>query len=111
MGREIKQNGDAVKPDAVEEELPRAQSLAKMRESISSLAKEMDDVDASSSSDDESDEARLNELNETSAKAHERREKIKQTIHGVQSGEEDWKAKYGSLRASMRKSISLVSLL
>ena len=108
MGREVRQNGDTTKPDTVEEELSRAQSLAKMRESISSLAKDMDDVDLSSSSDDESDEAKLKELNETSVKARETREKLKQTIHGVQSGEEDWKAKYGSLRASMRKSISLV---
>jgi len=109
MGREVQQNGDATKPDTVEQELSRAQSLANMRESISSLAKEMDDVDPSSSSDDESDEARLKELNEASAKARGTREKLKQTIHAVQLGEEDWKAKYGSLRASMRKSISLVS--
>jgi hypothetical protein len=46
----------------------RSHSL-KMRESISSLAREMDDADLSSSSDDESDEARFKELNETSAKA------------------------------------------
>ena len=111
MGREVQQNGDAAKPDTVDEELTRAQSLANMRESISSLAREMDDVDASSSSDDESDEARIKELNEASANARNTREKLKQTIHAVQSGDEDWKAKYGSLRASMRKSISLVSLL
>jgi serine/arginine repetitive matrix protein 2 len=111
MGREVQQNGDTIKPDTVEEELSRAQSLAKMRESISSLARDMDDVDLSSSSDDESDEAKLKELNEASTKARETREKLKQTIHAVQSGEEDWKAKYGSLRASMRKSISLVSFL
>ena len=111
MGREVQQNGDTTKPDTVEEELTRAQSLAKMRESISSLASEMDEADLSSSSDDESDEARLKELNETSAKARDTREKLKQTLHAVQSGDEDWKAKYGSLRASMRKSISLVRFL
>ena len=111
MGREVQRNGDAIKPDTVEEELSRAQSLAKMRESISSLAKEMNDADLSSSSDDESDEARLKKLEEASAKARGAREKLNQTIHAVQSGEEDWKAKYGSLRASMRKSISLVSFL
>jgi len=111
MGREVQQNGDAMKPDTVGEELSRAQSLAKMSESISSLAKEMDGIDLSSSSDDESDEARLKDLNEVSAKARDTREKLKQTLHAVQSGEEDWKAKYGSLRASMRKSISLVSFL
>ena len=108
MGREVRQDGDTAKPNTVGGELERAQSLANMRESISSLAREMDDVDLSSSSDDESDEARLKELNETSAKARDTREKLKQTLHAVQSGEEDWKAKYGSLRASMRKSISLV---
>lgn len=111
MGREVQRNGDAIEPDTAGEELSGAQSLAKMRESISSLAREMDDVDVSSSSDDESDEVRLNELNEASAKARETREKLKQTINAVQSGEEDLKAKYGSLRASMRKSIPLVSLL
>jgi len=111
MGREVQQNGGAMKPDTVGEELSRAQSLAKMSESISSLAREMDGVDLSSSSDDESDEARLKELNEVSAKARDTREKLKQTLHAVNPGEEDWKAKYGSLRASMRKSISLVSFL
>ena len=111
MGREVQQNGDATKPGPVKEELSRAPSLAEMRESISSLAREMDDIDLSSSSDDESDEARLKELNEASAKARDKREKLNQTIHAVQSGEEDLKAKYGSLRASMRKSISLVSFL
>jgi len=80
-----------------------------MRESISSLARDMDDADLSSSSDDESDEARLRELNETTAEAQGVREKLKQALHSVQSGDEDWKAKYGSLRASMRKSISLPS--
>jgi len=109
MGREVQQNGAATKPDTVEEELTRAQSFTKMRESISSLARDMDDIDLSSSSDDESDEARLRELNETTAKARDTREKLKQALHAVQSGDEDWKAKYGSLRASMRKSISLVS--
>ena len=109
MGREVQQNGDAVKLNTVEGELSRAESLTKMRESVSSLAREMDDIDMSSSSDDESEEARFKELNEASAKACETREKLKQTINAVQSGEEDWKAKYGSLRASMRKSISLVS--
>ena len=108
MGREVQQNGDATKPNTVEGVSTGAQPLAKMRESISSLAREMNEVDLSSSSDDESDEARFKELNETSAKALDRREKLKQTLHAVQSGEEDWKAKYGSLRASMRKSISLV---
>lgn len=111
MGREVQRNGDAIKPDTVEEELSRAQSLAKMRESISSLAKEMDDADLSSSSNDESDEAKLKKLDEASANARGAREKLNQTIHAVQSGEEDWKAKYGSLRASMRKSISLVGFL
>lgn len=111
MGREVQQNGDAAKPHAVEEGLSKAQSLTSMRESISSLAREMDDIELSSSPDSESDEARLKELNETSVKARETREKLKQTIHAVQSGEEDWKAKYGSLRASMRKSISIVSFL
>lgn len=109
MGREVQQNGAATKPDTVEGESTRVQSFTKMRESISSLAREMDDIDLSSSSDDESDEARLRELNETTAKAWDTREKLKQALHAVQSGDEDWKAKYGSLRASMRKSISLVS--
>ena len=109
MGREVQQNGDAVKPHMVEGELSRAQSITSMRESISSLAREMDDTELSSSPDNESDEARLKELNEASAKARETREKLKQTIHAVQSGGEDLKAKYGSLRASMRKSISMVS--
>ena len=106
MGREVQQNGNAVKPHTPEEEPLRAQSLTSMRESISSLAREMDDIDLSPSSDNEGDEARLKELNEASVKARETREKLKQTI---QSGEEDLKAKYGSLRASMRKSISMVS--
>jgi len=109
MGREVQQNGDTTKPDTVEGELTRAQSLAEMRESISSLARAMDDVDASSSSDDESDEATIKELNEISANARDTREKLKQTLRTIQSGDEDWKAKYGSLRASMRKSISLPS--
>jgi len=109
MGREVQQNGDATKPDTAKEESTRAQPLARMTESISSLAREMDDVDLSSSSDDESDEARIKGLNETSAKARDKREKLKQTLNAVQSGDEDWKAKYGSLRASMRKSISLPS--
>ena len=109
MGREVRQSGDATKIDTVGEELSKAESLAKMRESISSLAKEMDDIDSSLSSDDDSDEARLRELDEVSAKAQETRGKLKQALHSVQSGEEDWKAKYGSLRASMRKSISFVS--
>jgi len=108
MGREVQQNGAVTKP---EEESTRIQSLTTMRESVSSLAREMEDMDLSSSSDDESDEARLRELNETTAKARDTREKLTQTLHAVQSGDEDWKAKYGSLRASMRKSISLVSLL
>ena len=111
MGMEVQQNGAAAKPDTVEEELTRAESLTKMKESISSLAREMEDIDMSSSSDDESDEAKLRELNETAAKARDTREKLKQNLHAVQSGDEDWKAKYGSLRASMRKSISLVSFL
>ena len=111
MGREVQQNGNAAKVDTVGEELSRVESLAKIRESISSLAKEMDDIDSSPSSDDESDEARLKELDEVSAKARNTREKLKHTLHSVQSGEEDWKAKYGSLRASMRKSISFVSFL
>lgn len=110
MGREVQQNGDAVEQHAVEEEPLRAQSLTSMRESISSLAREMDDIDLSSSSDNKSDETRLKELDEVSVKARETREKLKQTIRTVQSGEEDLKAKYGSLRASMRKSISMVSL-
>jgi serine/arginine repetitive matrix protein 2 len=109
MGREVQQNGDATKVDTVEGELLRVQSLAKMRESISSLAKEMGGIDSSPSSDDESDEARFKELNEISAKAQDTREKLKRALHSAQSGEEDWKAKYGSLRASMRKSISFVS--
>ena len=109
MGREVRQNGEATKIDTVGEELSKVESLAKMRESISSLAKDMDDIDSSPSSDDDSDEARLRELDEVSAKARETREKLKQALHSVQSGEEDWKAKYGSLRASMRKSISFVS--
>ena len=110
MGREVQQNGAATKLDRVEVELTRAQSFATMRESISSLAREMDDVDLSSSSDDGSDEARLKELEEVSAKARDKREGLKQSLHAVQSGDEDWKAKYGSLRASMRRSISLVSV-
>lgn len=109
MGREVRQNGEATKIDTVGEELSKVESLAKMRESISSLAKDMDDIDSSPSSDDDSDEARLRELDEVSAKARETREKLKQALHSVQSGEEDWKAKYGSLRASMRKSISFPS--
>jgi hypothetical protein len=111
LGREVQQNGDAPKVDTVEEELSKVESLAKMRESISSLAREMEDVESSPSSDDESDEARFKELDEISTKARDTREKLKQSLHAVQSGEEDWKAKYGSLRASMRRSISLVSLL
>lgn len=111
MGREVQQNGNASKVDTVEEELSRVQSLARMRESISSLAREMDDVESSPSSEDESDEGRFKELAEISTKARDKREKLKQTLHAVQSGEEDWKAKYGSLRASMRKSISFVSSL
>ena len=109
MGREVQQNGAATKPDTVEEELTRAQSFTKMRESISSLAREMNDVDLSSSSDEDSDEARLSELNATTAKARDKREKLEQALRSIQSGDEDWKAKYGSLRASMRKTISLVS--
>ena len=111
MGREVQQNGDTSKVDTVEEELSRVQSLAKMRESISSLAREMNDIDSSPSSDDESDEGRFKELDEASVKARDKREKLKDSLHAVQSGEEDWKAKYGSLRASMRKSISFVSSL
>ena len=111
MGREVQQNGDAAKVDTVEEELSRVQSLARIRESISSLAREMNDIDSSPSSDDESEEARIRELDDVSAKARDTREKLKQTLHAVQSGEEDWKAKYGSLRASMRNTISFVSFL
>jgi len=109
MGREVQQSGNVLKVDTVEEELSRVQSLARMRESISSLAREMDDIDSSPSSDDESDEGRFKELDEVSTKARGKREKLNQTLHAVQSGEEDWKAKYGSLRASMRKSISFPS--
>lgn len=104
MGREVQQNGDTPKVDTVD-------SLTRMKKSISSLAREMDYIDSSPSSDDESDEGRFKELNEVSAKAQDKREKLKQTLHAVQSGEEDWKAKYGSLRASMRRSISFVSSL
>ena len=111
MGREVQQNGDSSKVDTVEGELSRVQPLTKLRESISSLAREMDGIDSSPSSDDESDEGRLKELDQISTSARDKREKLKQTLHAVQSGEEDWKAKYGSLRASMRKSISFVSLL
>ena len=108
MGREVHQNGDTPKVNTVEEGLSRVQSLTRMRESISSLAREMDYIDSSPSSDDESDEGRYKELDEMSIKARGKREKLKKTLHAVQSGEEDWKAKYGSLRASMRKSISFV---
>ena len=111
MGREVQQNGDVPKPDTVEEKLTRTESLTTMRESISSLAREMDSIDLSSPSDNTSDEARLKELNEASAKARNTREKLEQALHAVQSGDEDRKAKYGSLRASMRRSISLVSFL
>ena len=109
MGREVQQNGDVSKVDTVEEEFSRAHSIMRMRKAISSLASEMDYVDSSPSSDDESDEGRFKELDEVSTRAREKREKLKQTLHAAQSGEEDWKAKYGSLRASMRKSISFVS--
>jgi hypothetical protein len=111
MGREVQQNGDVAKPDTAEGKLTRTESLTTMRESISSLAREMDSIDLSSPSDNTSNEARFKELNEASAKARDTREKLEQALHAVQSGDEDRKAKYGSLRASMRRSISLVSFL
>jgi hypothetical protein len=63
----------------------------------------------SSGNELEFDDKRLGELNEVSQVARDARHKLSQTLRFARNAEEDLRSKYGSLRASMRKSKLLVS--
>jgi hypothetical protein len=63
----------------------------------------------SSSTELEFDNKRLGELNEVSRLAREARHKLSQNLRMARNTEDDLRSKYGSLRASMKKSKLLVN--
>jgi len=87
------------------EPLTRDEAFARVWERVSSLARDMSDADLSQDGI-ALDDPRFGQLNGVSNGARSVRQKLVQSLELVQSAEDELKAKYGSLRASMKKSTS-----
>jgi serine/arginine repetitive matrix protein 2 len=132
MGREVEEVFETISNEGKSEGdiiLGHNEALRRVRTSIADLASGLSEVDRSvtdllglcnvisdvdlfrlsSSNELEFHEKRLNELNNISLTARDARHKLSQTLRMTRSAEDNLRSKYGSLRASMRKSKLLVS--
>jgi serine/arginine repetitive matrix protein 2 len=134
MGREVEEVLETTSSEGKSEGgiiLGHNEALRRVRTSIADLASGLNEVDRSVaellglydvmsdvdffclSSGNELEvhdkDKRLNELNDVSRVARDARHKLSQTLRMTRSAEDNLRSKYGSLRASMRKSKLLVS--
>lgn len=129
MGREVEEVLDTIGGEGkneVDVTLGHNEALRRVRQSVADLASGLSEVDRcaaalllfrevfsdwlslSSDNDIIFDNKRLGELNNVSQAARDARHKISQNLQMARDTEHDLGSKYGSLRASMRKSKLLV---
>jgi len=113
MGREVNEvlettsNEDKSEGDII---LGHNEAIRRVRQTVADLALGLSAVD-SSGTELEVDDMRLGELNDVSRAARDARHKLSETLRVAQNAEEDLRSKYGSLRASMRKSKLLPAII
>lgn len=111
MGREVTETiepSDYSQTDEDSIPLEHSEALTRVRRGLADLAEGLSDMDKSGDQT-KIDQGRLDELDDVSRVARETRSKLSQTLKMAQNSEDSLRSKFGSLRASMKKSKFLVS--